>query len=1006
MKILKLRFKNLNSLAGEWSIDFTSPEFADGLFLINGATGAGKTTILDAITLALYGSTARVKVTENENAVMSYGTGDSFSELTFSCHAGMFTACWEQHRAHNRPGANLQPVSMSIRDEKDGRDLPVHGLDAVKDIIKEKVGLDRDQFLRTIMLAQGQFDSFLSSANKETRSLILEQTTGTDIYAEIGKEIFNRRAACKNTADSAKKALEQLKSRRLTDEQRLAHEARMAALDAEMKSGNERSGQLSGLLKWLRERDRISAERRLLDADAADLERDKLAAQPQLLRLATANRALKFDRAYRDLSHLRDNAGGLETEREKREEALIQIRQRKAKAEADLEKMQQAFNDCQSREQMLRPRFNLARELDANLAEALKRRNAARKDVSDGDGEESKVSEMISKSREAFTKNAEIRKWIAATLRHEEMPAGEISGTEISLCREFERERERKAQAELKLNEVNDLFSKAKAAAEEVRAEFSVRFQDLEALVKKAREARDFAKEIEGLEEKRGRLRDGCPCPLCGSLDHPYCRGNVPELSQQERDLREAEKLRDDLMLRKNQAEADENSARNQCDNQRQKLDAIEKSIERKGRQLLTLQDYLEKSSDELLRDCSAQELRLLELRTRREEKLAALADAEAECKALEKRRRDCGVNGDVATAEKNLSNELELAREKLQLAQRQLAQAEQAKNSGENELAAATAGLATAKNIAKSAAAEFLEAIQKAGFADEAEWREACWSEPEIKRADAVKQALSNRDSALSGRRETLAAASNQNALAAPADRETAERVTAEAEKEFVALSQNLQAKSSERGKISEALRVNASLDSDIARKQKECEDLDKVQMDWDTLNKYLGGQDGKQFKSYAQGLTLARLIKYANRHLDKMTWGRYQMVWSGNGGDGEKLLPSIDDRALSQIRSVDNLSGGERFQVSLSLALGLSELSGQRLEVDSLFLDEGFGTLDDQTLDTAIQTLEGIQQGGKLIGIISHVSELERRIPVQITAEKIGGGVSSLSGAGVTRR
>ncbi len=1006
MKILKLRFKNLNSLAGEWAINFTSPEFADGLFLINGATGAGKTTILDAITLALYGSTARVKVTENENAVMSYGTGESFSELTFSSQTGVFTACWEQHRAHNRPGANLQQVSMSIRDEKDGRDIPAHGLDAVKDIIKEKVGLDRDQFLRTIMLAQGQFDSFLSSANKETRSQILEQTTGTDIYAEIGKEIYNRKSANENAANLAKQALDQLKSQRLTDEQRLSNESRLATLDAEMKSGNERLAQLSGLLMWLRERDRILAERRLLDADAADLERDKLAAQPQLLRLVTANRALKFDREYRDLSHLRDNAVRLEKEREKREEALIQIRQRKAKAEADLEKMQQAFNDCQSREQMMRPKFNLARELDANLAEALKRRNAARKEVDYDAGEESKISENIRKSKNALNENAEIRKWVAAALRHEALPADKINGPEVSLCREFVRELERKSQAELKLNEVNDLFNQAKAAAEAVRAEFSARFQDLETLVKKAREARDFAKEIEGLEEKRGRLRDGVPCPLCGSVDHPYCRGNVPELSKQERDLQEAEKLRDDLMARKNQAEAKENFVRNQCDDQRQALDAIEKSIECKSRQLLAQQKHLEETSAELQRDCSEQELRLQELKTRREEKQAALANDEAACQELEKQRRDCGVNGDVATAEKNLSNELESVREKHQLAQRQLAQAEQAKNNGENELAEAAEGLVAAKNDAQNAAAEFLEAIQKEGFADETVWREACWSEPEIKRADAVKQALSNRDSALSGRREALAAASNQNALAAPADRETAERVTAEVEKEFAALSQNLQDKSSERGKISEALRFNASLDSDIARKQKEYEELDKIKKDWDTLNKYLGGKDGKQFKSYAQGLTLARLIKYANRHLDKMTWGRYQMVWSGGGGDGDKLLPLIDDRALSQVRSVDNLSGGERFQVSLSLALGLSELSGQRLKVDSLFLDEGFGTLDEQTLDTAIQTLEGIQQGGKLIGIISHVSELERRIPVQITAEKIGGGVSSLTGAGVTRR
>ena len=135
-------------------------------------------------------------------------------------------------------------------------------------------------------------------------------------------------------------------------------------------------------------------------------------------------------------------------------------------------------------------------------------------------------------------------------------------------------------------------------------------------------------------------------------------------------------------------------------------------------------------------------------------------------------------------------------------------------------------------------------------------------------------------------------------------------------------------------------------------------------------------------------------------------MTNGRYEMVWEPEGRDADLLLPAIvDRRAGGERRPVVNLSGGERFQVSLALALGLSELNAGRLHVETVFLDEGFGTLDEKTLDMSITTLEGVQRdGSKTIGIISHVRELDSRIPTKIVAAKKGNGLSELSGPGVT--
>lgn len=171
-----------------------------------------------------------------------------------------------------------------------------------------------------------------------------------------------------------------------------------------------------------------------------------------------------------------------------------------------------------------------------------------------------------------------------------------------------------------------------------------------------------------------------------------------------------------------------------------------------------------------------------------------------------------------------------------------------------------------------------------------------------------------------------------------------------------------------------------------------------------WTSLNNWLGGAGGEKFKRYAQGITLRQLLAAANPHLSAMTQGRYELMWDPEETDAAKLLPSVVDKdQAGETRPVTNLSGGERFQVSLALALGLSEMSGNRLSVDSLFLDEGFGTLDGKTLEAALDTLCRIQQEGKLIGIISHVTEVGERIPTQIEVKKIGGGLSILEGAGV---
>lgn len=181
--------------------------------------------------------------------------------------------------------------------------------------------------------------------------------------------------------------------------------------------------------------------------------------------------------------------------------------------------------------------------------------------------------------------------------------------------------------------------------------------------------------------------------------------------------------------------------------------------------------------------------------------------------------------------------------------------------------------------------------------------------------------------------------------------------------------------------------IKRSKSLIQDIDKQRKECEK-------WGALNEVIGQADGKKFRIFAQGLTLQRLVVLANKHLRELN-DRYTII---KGVDDTLDLDIIDNWQAANKRSMNTLSGGESFLVSLSLALGLSDLAGSNTQIRSLFIDEGFGSLDQNSLDIAITTLENLQAQGKVIGVISHVPALKERISTQVQVLKKSSGMSNL--------
>lgn len=220
--------------------------------------------------------------------------------------------------------------------------------------------------------------------------------------------------------------------------------------------------------------------------------------------------------------------------------------------------------------------------------------------------------------------------------------------------------------------------------------------------------------------------------------------------------------------------------------------------------------------------------------------------------------------------------------------------------------------------------------------------------------------------------------------------------------EERYKKIKENIESFQTEIGAIKEKLNSDSELRQQKQSQLAEAEEKRKDFMRWDLLHSLIGSADGKKYRSFVQGLTLEMLIDHANQHLAKMM-ERYLLT---RDEDEDLGLRIVDNYQGGEIRSTMNLSGGESFVVSLALALGLSGISSRNVPIDSLFLDEGFGSLDEDSLETAIETLSELQQDGKLIGIISHVPALKERIAVQIQVIPHSDGRSILKGPGCRKR
>ena len=962
MRIHTIRLANLNALTGTWEIDLDHPAYSDNIYALTGPTGAGKTTILDAISLALYGRTPRLaRIGKAGNEIMSRHSGTCHAEITFSTRTGRYRSHWSQHRARRKAGGELQNPKHELADAESG-ELLATGLKDVAAAIERLTGMDYQRFTRAMLLAQGDFAAFLRAAPDE-RAPLLEQITGTEIYSRISIAVHERlrdaleqqRQLATETAgitplDAAthtaltqesaalQKQLAALATRQQQTAAALARAQNIAELTAELARLDEQhTAHQAALARFAPERERLAAAQSaaLLDADYA--------------RLDTLRRAQQQN--SRALAALDEQAPALARTHETANQALTA-----ASARVHSEKQRLAA---------AQPRWQQTRAYDHTLRHQ---------------------REQLASLEQSAAAHTAAQTALAAAEKH--AAAARENSARADVAR-------KKTETALAAHLQGRLLREYRAEKDNILRELA------------------YHQRIADLEQQRAHLHDGEPCPLCGATEHPY----ASELPAQPDDLTARLETLDTYIKRAETLGEQHENAQRALASAREKQQQTENTLALAAEKARNSAVHAEQHA--ALQQTHAQTLAarqaLLANRDPDAEETAqqrAITEAEA---AMEKARDTCQTAQTAAAANQQqraqLHARLTAQQQELQTAEQQFAAA----LGMCSEIAAPSPAGRSPQRGRDREGVDDVPCAPKIStfsisdhphsntssraattFPDETAWQAA-------RLPAATREALARQAAALDQQTLTLhtrqqdRAARLASLTAQSTDDPDTATLQARQEADEHTRQQHQQTLAANQHRLAEHKRASERLAAQQQAIAKQAAETRR----WQNLHELIGAADGKKYRNYAQSLTFASVIAQANRQLVQLS-DRYLLT-----ADPARPLELniIDNYQGGETRSAKNLSGGESFIVSLALALGLAQMSGENMQIDTLFLDEGFGTLDEETLDSALETLSQLRTHGKHIGIISHVAALTERIATRIQITPQNGGNSTISGPGCRR-
>lgn len=1096
MKLKQLIIDNIASIEHA-EINFAAAPLADEhLFLISGETGSGKSTIIDCLCLALYGDTPRLNAakgadyttsreestsedslrTDDVRQLLRRGAVSADVKLTFDDNDGTpYVATWHVHRSRNKvEGAIQKPVRVIMTDEGVAQAHHYSKIKEIDDFIKRTIGLDMNQFFRTVVLAQGKFAEFLESDDND-KAALLEKMTGTEIYAQIGKKIYD---TCKEKERERDLLRDQLQNiRLLSDEEKaqitdeIADFKQKATLEQQQHDGAKKMSEwlsekadnekkladkqdiLAGKMKQREHPDYLEQQTLINDWDASADARREL----QSLRLAKAQiDALDKQRPtlQQEFDRLCAALRATETDMSKKEKILDEIRGFLQLQEPNRE-MYDAIGTIKS---VMKSRQSASDNIEAYTI-ALERETGRLPEADDRlkqTLEESKQQEAGVEKLQQQYDNLHIEQIISRkdNLFNAKQELITYKGRQDNI-----------AQANQRLEDLKTELSKQQTALKKEEAGIELKRE----LEQKARAAVERQKDWNALiNQAHKTLHEGDTCPVCGNVIGTLLAPKaLSELEQLQVELQTAEQAvitaESSIKATRNLTERLQRDIQDRENDLKQKIDEgathwkfIQELLARVGKKT----DEMANSShlESLIKDIDNDIERLnrtikqaqdLNEQIKRQRELSALkvkAYNQAQIDltninaSIGKQRQAIQASRDLfnkATAELDklfvFSDWQERAKnadfiEKLESeAINYKAKESEAQQLGHSialikaHLPAMANAKANIKGLTDNGHDTTLIPDNLSDLWNTLENKSLEWNtllEAEQKTAQQAQKAL---DSCIAG--QPLLTIDRLTALASHSEADiTAIKQAHQTLAQDIALMQGeVQALKTFHDEIvakkpdfieekpegladiiqatdkrievlnNEIADRTARLknDEDNARlsgeKQQLLQQAEAVYRQWAEFSNMLGSADGRTLRKIAQSYLLGELLGSANGYLRQFN-DRYEL--ETNPGT---LTILVRDLLQGDRTAVTTLSGGESFMVSLALALALSGMSGKVFNVDTIFIDEGFGSLSAGYLDNVMETLNRLyDMGGRRVGIISHVEMLKERITTQIQVER----------------